>query len=117
MPHQRSRSEEREQKQRQRRRWSDDKKEENKAKDRLRKREKKSLDGKNIFIQCADDKKVAKQCFRREKNQGKQQLKTNELSEYEIIRQNNINERLKGMVESGLWSKEEVALIKNRHML
>ena len=55
--------------------------------------------------------------FWKRKESGKKQLKTNELSEYEIIRQNNINERLKGMVESGLWSKEEVALIKNRHML
>ena len=117
MPPQRSSSEERKKKQRQRRRWADDKKEHKKAKDRLRKREKKSLDKESIFIQRADYKKIAKPSFGREKNQGKEELKLKELSEYEIIRQNNINERLEGMVESGLWSKEEVAILKTRYLV
>ena len=117
MPEQRSRHQEREKKQRQRRRWSDDKKEENKAKDMLRKREKRSLKGERIFKQSADDKKVAKPNIGRGKIQRKEELKSKELSEYEIIRQNNIKERLEGMVESGLWSKEEVALLQNRYML
>ena len=117
MPQQRSRSKEREKKQRQRIKWSDDKKEENRAKDVLRKRKKIRLGGERIFKQSLDDKKVAKQDFGREKNSRKEKLKSKELSDYDIIRQNNITERLEGMVQSGLWSKEEVALLRSRYIL
>ena len=119
MPHQRSRSEEREKKQRQRRWWSEDKKEENKAKDRTRKREKISrAEVERIFKQGADVKKVvAEPKFGRDRNVRKEELDSKELSEYEIIRHNNINERLEGMVGSGLWSKEEVAVLKKRYLL
>jgi hypothetical protein len=81
------------------------------------KEEKIGLEGERIFKQSLDDKKVAKQDFGREKNSRKEKLKSKELSDYEIIRQNNITERLEGMVQSGLWSKEEVALLKSRYIL
>ena len=113
MPQQRSRSEERDKKHRQRRRWSDDKKEEVKAKEMLRKREKRRHEGENISNQVVEDGKIGKS----KTTKRKEQLKSKELSEYEIIRQNNIIERLDAMVESGLWSKEEVTLLKNRYML
>ena len=117
MPHQRSRSEEREKKQRQRSRWSEDKKNEIKAKDSIRKREKISLaEIERIFKKGADGKKVAEPNFGEDKNVRKEELESKELAEYEIIRHNNINERLEGMVGSGLWSKEEVALLKKRYM-
>ena len=113
MPHQRSRSEEREKKERQRSRWSEDKKEENKAKDRIRKRENRCFaDVKTFSEQGSDGKKVSEP-----ENVRKQDLESKEISEYEIIRNNNINERLEGMIESGLWSKEEVALLKKGYML
>ena len=76
MPHQRSRSEEREKKQRQRRWWSEDKKEENKAKDRTRKREKISrAEVERIFKQGADGKKVvAEPNFGRDQNVKKRRV-------------------------------------------
>ena len=113
MPHQRSRSEEREKKQKQRRRWSEDKREETKAKDRIRKRENRCFaDVKTFSEQGSDGKKVSEP-----ENVRKQDLESKEISEYEIIRNNNIIERLEGMIESGLWSKEEVALLKKGYML
>ena len=116
MPHQRSRSEEREKKERQRSRWSEDKKEEVQAKDMIRKTEKR-IHAEEERMQNVDGKEVAEPNLGRDKNVRKEELESKELSEYEIIRHNNINERLEGMVGSGLWSKEEVALLKKRYLL
>ena len=93
MPHQRSRSDEREKKQSHRGRWSEDKKEEVQAKDRIRKTEKR-IHAEVERMQNADGKKVAEPNLGRDKNVRKEDLESKELSEYEIIRQNNINERL-----------------------
>ena len=113
MPQQRSRSEEREKKQRQRSRWSKDKKEDIKAKDRIRKREKAShADVETGFKKGEDGIEVAEP-----RNVRKEYLESKTKSEYEMIRQNNIDERLEGMMRSGLWSKEEVALLRKRYML
>ena len=69
-------------------------------------------DVKTFSEQGSDGKKVSEP-----ENVRKQDLESKEISEYEIIRNNNINERLEGMIESGLWSKEEVALLKKGYML
>ena len=79
----------------------------------VRKRENRCFaDVKTFSEQGSDGKKVSEP-----ENVRKQDLESKEISEYEIIRNNNINERLEGMIESGLWSKEEVALLKNGYML
>ena len=79
----------------------------------MRKRENICLaDLKTFSEQGSDGKKVSEP-----ENVKKKDLESKAISEYEIIRNNNINERLEGMIESGLWSKEEVALLKKRYML
>jgi hypothetical protein len=113
MPLQRSRSDEREKRQRQRSRWSKDKKEDIKAKDRIRKREIAShADVGTIFKEGEDGIEVAEP-----RNLRKEDLESKTKSQYEMIRLNNIKERLEGMMRSGLWSKEEVALLRKRYML